>query len=73
MGESAGPELPLVADLVYTPALVRQAYTRAWRQAVGGYYLIEVANLDEALKWAAKIPSAKHGSIEVRPVMFSVD
>ena len=39
------------------------------KEALGGYYLIEVANLDEALKWAAKIPSAKHGSIEVRPVM----
>ena len=68
MGESAGPELPLVADLVYTPALVRQAYTRAWRQAVGGYYLIEVPDLDEALKWAARCPLAAYGSVEVRPV-----
>lgn len=39
------------------------------KEALGGYYLIEVENLDVALKWAAKIPSAKHGSIEVRPIM----
>jgi hypothetical protein len=38
------------------------------KEQLGGYYLIEVANLDEALKWAAKIPSAVNGSIEVRPL-----
>ena len=39
------------------------------REQLGGYYLIEAANLDEATKIAAKIPSARHGSIEVRPIM----
>ena len=38
------------------------------KEQIGGYYLIDVANLDEALAWAQKIPSAKFGSIEVRPV-----
>jgi hypothetical protein len=38
-------------------------------EQLGGYYLIECASLDEALEWAAKNPSADHGSIEVRPVM----
>ena len=37
-------------------------------EQLGGYYLLECANLDEALGWAAKIPSATYGSIEVRPV-----
>ena len=37
------------------------------KEQLGGYYLIDVPNLDEALKWAAKVPSALHGSIEVRP------
>lgn len=37
------------------------------KEQLGGYYLIDVANLDEAIKWAAKIPSALNGSIEVRP------
>lgn len=39
------------------------------KETLGGYYLLECENLDEALKWAAKIPTAKHGTIEVRPVM----
>jgi hypothetical protein len=39
------------------------------KEQLGGYYLIEVDSLDEALDWAARIPSAKLGSIEVRPVM----
>lgn len=39
------------------------------KEQLGGYYLIEAENLDEATKIAAKIPSAKTGSVEVRPVM----
>jgi hypothetical protein len=39
------------------------------REALGGYYLFEAKDLDEAIKLAEKIPSAKTGSIEVRPVM----
>jgi len=34
---------------------------------MGGYYLFECKDLDEALGWAAKIPSAQYGTIEVRP------
>jgi hypothetical protein len=33
-----------------------------------GFYMIDCENLDEALKWAAKIPSSESGTIEVRPV-----
>ncbi len=39
------------------------------REQLGGYYLIEAKDLDEATMIAAKIPSARFGSIEVRPVM----
>ncbi len=39
------------------------------KEQLGGFYLVEVANLDEALALAAKIPTAKNGSIEVRPIM----
>jgi hypothetical protein len=39
------------------------------KEALGGYYLIDVPSLDEAIQWAAKIPGARFGSIEVRPVM----
>jgi hypothetical protein len=34
----------------------------------GGYYLIEVPDLDAALSWAARCPGASHGTIEVRPI-----
>lgn len=39
------------------------------KETLGGYYLLDCKDLDEALKWAAKIPTAKYGTIEVRPVM----
>jgi len=38
------------------------------REQLGGYYLVEAKDLDEAVKIAARIPSAKTGSIEVRPI-----
>ncbi len=38
------------------------------KEQLGGYYLVEAKDLDEALAIAAKIPGARHGSIEVRPV-----
>lgn len=38
------------------------------KEQLGGYYLIDVPNLDEAVHWAARCPSANGGSIEVRPV-----
>ncbi len=39
------------------------------REHLGGYYVVDVADLDAALKYAALIPSAHYGSIEVRPLM----
>ncbi len=39
------------------------------REQLGGFYLIEAADIDEAIKIAARIPDAKNGSIEVRPIM----
>lgn len=39
------------------------------KEQLGGYYLLQCPNLDEALRWAAKIPAAKDGGVEVRPVM----
>jgi hypothetical protein len=39
------------------------------REQLGGYYLVEAKNLDAAIEIAARIPGAKTGSIEVRPVM----
>lgn len=39
------------------------------KEQVGGFYLINVPNLDEALKWAAKCPNATRAGVEVRPVL----
>jgi hypothetical protein len=38
------------------------------KEILAGYYLIDVPDLDAALKWAARIPAASYGSVEVRPV-----
>jgi hypothetical protein len=40
------------------------------KEQLGGFYLLECANLDEAVKWAAMIPSSRYGSVEVRPQMM---
>ena len=40
------------------------------KETLGGYYLLDCKDLDEAMAYAAKIPTAKHGTIEVRPVMI---
>jgi hypothetical protein len=38
------------------------------KEQLGGYFLIEVPDLDAAISWAARCPGASHGTIEVRPV-----
>jgi hypothetical protein len=40
------------------------------KEQLGGYYLIAVETVDEALEWAGKIPSARYGEIEVRPIVM---
>ena len=39
------------------------------KEQLGGYYLIEASDLDNAIDIAARIPAAKTGSVEVRPIM----
>jgi hypothetical protein len=39
------------------------------KEVLGGFYLLDCANLDEAIHWAAQIPGAWHGRVEVRPVI----
>ncbi len=38
------------------------------KEQLGGYYLLDVADLDEAIKWAHKCPAAPVGTIELRPI-----
>ena len=37
-------------------------------EQLGGYFVIDCNDLDEAIRWAEKIPTAKYGSIEIRPL-----
>lgn len=39
------------------------------KEQLSGYYMVECSNLDEAIVWAGKIPTARYGSIEIRPIM----
>lgn len=39
------------------------------KEVLGGFYLLQADDLDEALKWAQQIPGAWHGKVEVRPIM----
>ena len=43
------------------------------KEVLGGYFLLECASMDEAVDWAARIPGAHHGSVEVRPVHAGED
>jgi hypothetical protein len=38
------------------------------KEALGGYYLVDAKDLDEAIDLAARIPGAQNGSVEVRPI-----
>lgn len=38
------------------------------REALGGYYVLDCADLDEAIAWAARIPGAADGAVELRPI-----
>jgi len=39
------------------------------REALGGYYLLDCSDLDEAIAWASRIPGAWRGAIELRPIL----
>jgi hypothetical protein len=39
------------------------------KEVIGGYYILDCPDLDTAVHWAAQIPGAKTGSVEVRPIM----
>ncbi|HEX7036780.1 MAG TPA: YciI family protein [Pseudomonadales bacterium] len=39
------------------------------REQLGGYYIVECETLEEACGWAARIPTARDGAIEVRPIL----
>ena len=40
------------------------------KEQLGGYYLLDCENLDDAIRYAGMIPTAQHGRVEVRPIML---
>jgi hypothetical protein len=49
-------------------ALITDGPFAETHEQLGGYFLLDCKDLDEALNWAARIPTAKYGSIEIRPL-----
>ena len=39
------------------------------KEQLGGYYILKAKDLDEAIEWAARIPGAKRGAVEIRPIV----
>jgi hypothetical protein len=73
-----GSELAPVATA--TTVRVRQGKTlltdgpfAETKEQLGGYYIIDVPDLDAAIHWASKVPSALNGSIEIRPQVVTDD
>jgi hypothetical protein len=53
-------------------ALITDGPAAEIKEVFGGFTLIDCADLDEALKWAARVPTASEGKVEVRPVVQAV-
>ena len=49
------------------PSVLNGPYAEI-KEQLGGYYVIEVADIDSAIAWAVRCPGAQHGAIEVRPL-----
>ena len=62
-----GPDTATTVRLRDGKRLVQDGPFADTKEQLGGYYIIEVPNLDAALEWAAKCPAAPTGSVEVRP------
>ncbi|MEM9067809.1 MAG: YciI family protein [Myxococcota bacterium] len=58
----------LVAQKGGTP-LVQDGPFADTKEQLGGFFIIEADNLDEALEWAARCPAASRGKVEVRPLV----
>jgi hypothetical protein len=68
-GEELGPTSDATTVRVRdAEALVTDGPYAEVKEALGGYFLLECASMDEAVDWAARIPGAHHGAVEVRPV-----
>jgi hypothetical protein len=63
-----GPEAATTVRVRKGETLTSDGPFAETREHLAGYYIIDVADIDAATAWAAKVPGAKHSAIEVRPV-----
>jgi len=79
-GEAAGEKIQggeaLAPTATATTVSVREGETittdgpfAETKEQIGGFYILECADLDEAIAWAIQIPAAKTGRVEIRPVL----
>ncbi len=69
-GEALQPgETATVVRMMEDGASVTDGPFTESREAIAGFYMFECENLDQAIEWAARIPAARHGAIEVRPIL----
>ena len=66
------PETATTVRLSGGERLVQDGPYAETKEQLGGFYLIDVPDLDTALSWAARCPAASYGTVEVRPNMRSM-
>ena len=66
--ELAGVSTATTVQVQNGEALVTDGPCAETKETLGGFYLIEADSLDEAIEWAARIPAARSGKVEIRPV-----
>ena len=69
----AGEPEPETVSTIADERLLTDGPYAETREQLGGYYIVDVADIDEAISWAAKIPGASTGSVEVRPIVVFAD
>ncbi len=69
-GEALKPgETATVVRMMENGASVTDGPFTESKEAVAGFYMLNCENLDQAIEWAARIPAARYGAIEVRPIL----
>lgn len=63
------PDTATVVDVREGKTITRDGPFAETKEVLGGYYIIDVANLDEAIGWAERNPIQQYGAVEIRPVM----
>ena len=67
-GEALQPTATTVRDDGGKPIVTDGPFAET-KEQLGGYYLLDVENLDEAIRWAHRCPASKYGTVELRPIL----